>query len=188
MAKKKTDRVNLRFLLAVGLTILLLNGIVIFSLSRNSGRHSGQRTPTGALPYFPSAAAAQPLPRTLEPVQFSNTSVAAAYEAAKEIPEVLAQQPCSCHCDRMGHRSLLDCFRTEHASYCDICMKEALFALREYRNGKSPKQIRAAIDEGAYQSIQLHSYCLSGCFSRTLSVVIQSFGGLGRSEAARICR
>ncbi len=157
MAKQKTNSVNPRFLIAVGLATLLLNGIVIFSMSRNSGQHSGQLTSPAALPYFPSAAAAQPLPRTLEPGQFSNPSVAAAYEAAKGIPEVLAQQPCSCHCDRMGHRSLLDCFRTEHASYCDICMKEALFALREHRNGKSPKQIRAAIDEGAYQSVQLHS-------------------------------
>jgi hypothetical protein len=157
MAKQKKSSADPRFLLVVGLTILLLNAIVIFSMSRNSGQNSVQLTPRGALPYFHSAAAAQPLPTTLEPGQFSDRSVAAAYEAAKEIPEVLAQQPCSCHCDRMGHRSLLDCFRTEHASYCDICMKEALFALREHRNGKSPEQIRAAIDEGAYQSFQLQS-------------------------------
>ncbi len=89
MAKHKTHSVNPRFRLAVGLTIVLLNGIVILSMSRNSGQHSGQLTPSGALPYFPSATAAQPLPRTLEPGQFTNTSVAAAYEAAKEIPEVL---------------------------------------------------------------------------------------------------
>jgi len=39
MAKQKKESVKPRFLLAVGLTILLLNGIVIFSMSRNSGQH-----------------------------------------------------------------------------------------------------------------------------------------------------
>ncbi|MEO6911850.1 MAG: ATP-binding protein [Edaphobacter sp.] len=34
----------------------------------------------------------------------------------------------------------------------------------------------------------LEIYCLSGCFSRTLSVVFQPLDGLGRSEAARIWR
>ena len=105
--------------------------------------------------YFATAGAAKPLPRTLEPTGFSNRDVVAAYHAAKETPEVLAQQPCYCHCDRnMGHRSLLDCFAGKHGADCDICVKEALFAIQEYRKGKSPEQIRTEIIHGGWKTIQ----------------------------------
>ena len=105
--------------------------------------------------YFMTAEAAKPLPETLDPSQFANKSVVAAYQAAKKAPEVLAQQPCFCHCDRkMGHRSLLDCFRTRHAAQCDVCVKEAIFADREARNGKSAKQIREEIIKGAWKTIE----------------------------------
>ncbi len=40
MTKRRISKVDPRFLLAVALAIMLLNGIVIFSMSRNSGRHS----------------------------------------------------------------------------------------------------------------------------------------------------
>lgn len=105
--------------------------------------------------YFATAEAAKPLPRTLEPTGFSNRDVVAAYSAAKRIPKVLAQQPCYCHCDRsMGHRSLLDCFAGKHGSDCDICVKEALFAMQEHRKGKSAEQIRTEIIQGGWKSIQ----------------------------------
>lgn len=67
-------------------------------------------------PYFSSAEAAVPLPKTLSPDQFSERYVALAYRAAARIPGVLAQQPCYCHCDKFGHRSLLDCFTTKHGA------------------------------------------------------------------------
>ncbi len=37
------------------------------------------------------------------------------YQIAKEIPEILAQLPCFCGCEAMGHDNLLDCFVDEHA-------------------------------------------------------------------------
>ena len=105
--------------------------------------------------YFATAGAAKPLPRTLEPTGFSNRDVVAAYHAAKETPEVLAQQPCYCHCDRnMGHRSLLDCFAGKHGADCDICVKEALFAMQKHRKGKSAEQIRTEIIHGGWKTIQ----------------------------------
>ena len=64
-----------------------------------------------------SAKAARPLPATLSPDLFAAIPVVAhAYRVAKRIPEVLAQQPCYCHCDRMGHVGLLDCYRSDHGA------------------------------------------------------------------------
>ena len=37
------------------------------------------------------------------------------YRVAKEIPEILAQLPCFCGCEAVGHENLLDCFVDEHA-------------------------------------------------------------------------
>jgi hypothetical protein len=41
---------------------------------------------------------------------------ARAYKAASEIPDVAAQQPCYCFCDKFGHRSLLDCYASNHGA------------------------------------------------------------------------
>ena len=67
-------------------------------------------------PFHPSAEAARPLPKILPAEQFSIPVVARAYRAAQRIPEVLAQQPCYCWCDKYGHGSLVDCFATEHGA------------------------------------------------------------------------
>ncbi len=68
-------------------------------------------------PYFASAAAAKPFP-PLVPASFyrSNPVVARAYATAARYPGLVAQQPCYCHCDRIGHRSLLDCYSGQHAA------------------------------------------------------------------------
>jgi hypothetical protein len=119
------------------------------------------RPGAGALPpeipsYFMTAEAANPLPETLDPNQFSNKSVVAAYRAAKKAPKVLAQQPCFCHCDRKsGHRSLLDCFATRHAAKCDICVREAIFATQEQQKGKTAEQIRAEIIHGDWRAVEI---------------------------------
>lgn len=140
-----------KVLLLTAVPIILLNGIAFFFIFR----HRATNAPAEAVPhYFATLAIARPLPRTLEPEQFSNRDVKAAYQSAKEIPDVLAQQPCYCHCDRnMGHRSLLDCFAGKHGSDCDICVKEALFALQEHREGKSAEQIRNEIIQGGWKAI-----------------------------------
>lgn len=67
-------------------------------------------------PFFESQDAAKPLALTLSPASFNSPRVARAYRAAREIPEVLAQQPCYCHCDKFGHRGLLDCYRNDHGA------------------------------------------------------------------------
>jgi hypothetical protein len=67
--------------------------------------------------YFSNVADAKPFPAVLDPRQFSEPSVVKAYSYAKELPEIFSQQPCYCHCDAgNGHRSLLDCFATDHGA------------------------------------------------------------------------
>ncbi len=75
------------------------------------------RTTPPTPPYHRSAAAARPLPRTLPPDYFRRSPlVARAYQIAGEIPTVIAQQPCYCRCDKFGHRSLLDCYASDHGA------------------------------------------------------------------------
>jgi hypothetical protein len=97
--------------------------------------------------YFEDPAEAHPLPVTLPPTRFINKGIANTYRIAKEIPEVLAQQPCLCGCDNTSddHRSLLDCYVDDHASTCLVCMKEAVLAEQMTDAGKSAKEVREAI-------------------------------------------
>jgi hypothetical protein len=53
------------------------------------------------------------LPKTLDPDRLRGKSKAA-YQVAKEIPEILAQIPCFCECEPFGHENLLDCFIDTH--------------------------------------------------------------------------
>lgn len=105
--------------------------------------------------HFMSAAAAKPFPATLDPKTFSSPSVVKSYQLAKDIPEVLAQQPCYCYCDTgWGHKSLLDCHIDDHSAGCQVCLKEALLTGQMHAEGKSAEQIREAIIRGEWQKIQ----------------------------------
>lgn len=67
--------------------------------------------------YFLNPAEAKPFPVTLDPKQFSTPSIIKAYQLAKDIPEVLSQQPCYCYCDAgFGHKSLLHCHIDDHSA------------------------------------------------------------------------
>jgi hypothetical protein len=112
----------------------------------------------GSVPtYFPSAEAAKPYPQTLPPQQFPNPVVAHAYRVAQQIPGVLAQQPCYCYCSRTeGHRGLLDCYASLHASACSVCIAEALLADKLTREGRTPAEIRAAIIRGDWRTVELN--------------------------------
>lgn len=64
---------------------------------------------------------------------------------------MLAQQPCYCWCSRsVGHHGLLDCFVGDHAAHCGVCQKEAIYAAKLTKEGKTPAQIRAAIEKSGW--------------------------------------
>jgi hypothetical protein len=89
--------------------------------------------------------AAQPR-LTLDPNQFAAGPVKEAYKYAEKNPALLSQLHCYCGCDKAeGHQSLLDCYRSMHASSCEICTGEVLLAKRMSEQGSPVDQIRNAI-------------------------------------------
>jgi len=101
---------------------------------------------TGRVPsYYETAPDITTLPPTLSPVLFTGNK-RLAYQAAKEIPQTLAQLPCYCHCDRgHGHKSLHSCFESEHGENCGICIGEALMASNLEKRGVRVSEIRKQI-------------------------------------------
>jgi len=155
-------------MLLLGL-VLLLVPMAISRGQQASGEHSStskanaSQTPAKqAVPPIPayhrSAKDAKPFPALLPASQFARYPVVArAYEIAHEIPEVLAQQPCYCYCDReFGHTSLLDCFTSTHTAGCMTCLKETYFAYQMTKQGKKPAAIRAAIIRGDWRNTSLN--------------------------------
>lgn len=68
-------------------------------------------------PYHQSAEAAKPFPQLMPVSRYRDYPVIArVYEVAHRRPEMLAQQPCYCYCDKFGHGSLLDCFASDHGA------------------------------------------------------------------------
>lgn len=73
--------------------------------------------------------------------------VAQVYEMAASATAVLDGLYCYCDCSQhSGHYSLLDCFASDHAARCDVCMSEASIAYQMSRDGASIDAIRAEID------------------------------------------
>jgi len=107
MVKKKTLYLILLFLiLAIG--FLLING--------GCAKRIPQETDDAKAFKVLKAKVTDPrtgLAKTLDPnlIQGEDRE---GYLVAKEIPEILAQLPCFCGCEALGHESLLDCFVDKH--------------------------------------------------------------------------
>jgi len=93
-----------------------------------------------------AADAAKPN-RVLDAARFADPQTRAAYAAAKQYAHVLEGIYCYCHCrENIGHRALVECFETDHATECDICQMEAMVAARMAAEGRSVGEIQQAID------------------------------------------
>ena len=150
------------WLLIGGIALLLLAAVLMVnSANQNSPKQVASTTPAAPAPqhehaanpttqtvpaHFEVAPSKSSLGPTLDPSQFSGVT-RDAYRAAREIPLTLTQLPCYCHCDQgFGHKSLYSCFEDDHASHCDVCVREALLALRLEKEQKmTPAQIRDTI-------------------------------------------
>ena len=110
--------------------------------STEQQRNEAARVPA----YMTDANVIQTLRPTLAPEQFFGKA-REAYQAAREIPETLAQLPCYCYCDNnLGHKSLHTCYESDHSAHCATCINEALMAYRLQKDeGLSPAQIRERI-------------------------------------------
>ena len=73
--------------------------------------------------------------------------VAETYEMAAATPMILDGMYCYCRCsEHSGHYSLLDCFASDHAARCDVCMSEAVMGYQMSKDGASLDAIRAEVD------------------------------------------
>lgn len=81
-----------------------------------------------------------------------------AYQFALDRPDVMMWVPCYCGCGgHSGHKNARDCFVKEstatstkfdeHGAGCGVCVGIAVEAKRLTEEGKSLRQIRAAVDE-----------------------------------------
>jgi hypothetical protein len=103
----------------------------------------------------------QPLPKpnvtTLDPALFSGKA-RVAYQAAREIPEVLAKLACYCGCmnpSGFSHRNNLDCFHDEHGVECAMCQDIAIDARKMWENGDDIDRIQQVIRERYNRSASL---------------------------------
>jgi Protein of unknown function with PCYCGC motif len=123
----------INILLVVG-ALIITSGIIWYAM-----KGPGQTAQREALP--------KPNVTTLDPMLFSGKT-RKAYEAAREVPEVLAKLPCFCGCmSGFGHRNNLDCFHDEHGVECSMCQDIALEAREMYKNGYDIERIRKAIKD-----------------------------------------
>jgi hypothetical protein len=97
---------------------------------------------------------------TQDPAQFAGRA-RTAYEAAKEVPEVLAQLPCYCGCmSGFGHRNNLDCFKDNHGIECTMCQDIAIDARDMWKDGYDIDRIRQRIKDqyGKYAMLTGHDH------------------------------
>jgi hypothetical protein len=94
-------------------------------------------------------------------IYFQHSYQVIAYQMAAKIPTVLHQEPCYCRCDRaMGHNSLHSCFEGLHGAECSTCMKEGVYSYQQTKLGRTPTQIRAGIERGDWQKVDLEKAAL----------------------------
>ena len=129
-----------------GITLFSFSLVVLARSSLRSGEQLAEAHPHA----YHDHPSTEPLPETLDPSEFANDHAAfVVYRLAALIKQTLFQVPCYCPCDRrQGNTSLLDCYRDRHGVACPTCQKELLFCFREQQKGKTPKQIREAIERG----------------------------------------
>ncbi len=120
--------------------VILLAGVAYALLSGTTSSSTSTKTPANQIK-FPSFVYTNPL--TLK-----------AYTYATEHPDLLEQIPCYCGCGgHSGHRFLRDCFvhddwtYDEHASFCDVCVGEAIKVQDYLTQGKTLQEARALIDQ-----------------------------------------
>ena len=73
---------------------------------------------------------------------------AAVFDMVREIPQVVDGIRCQCGCATLeGKYSLLSCYEADGmAGHCEVCQNEGRLAYRLHKQGKTLKEIRAAID------------------------------------------
>lgn len=122
--------------IVAGAAVLILIAVLVAPRAGRAAAHPDPRPGVTAERVLPPAMVPMGPPGTVE-----------AYEAARQVPQVLDGVYCHCNCSKFfGHRSLLTCFESDHGARCDICIREAMLAAQMAGSGNSLARIRTAID------------------------------------------
>lgn len=139
--------------------LVFLFGMRLGSMLQAHGVRRNSAFP--AMP-IPADQRAEPtrLAPTLPPSDFPHNPLAQhAYYVAAKIEPLLDQLPCDCENSPKNDRaSLLDCFENRKASRSLACQQEAYYAYQESRAGKSAREIRKGILDGAWKNANLSSW------------------------------
>ncbi|MBI6546068.1 MAG: hypothetical protein HY692_04695 [Cyanobacteria bacterium NC_groundwater_1444_Ag_S-0.65um_54_12] len=142
---------------AIGKSILLAMAVMIAlpAWSMSEKAPNAERVPAH---YDAKKGLPRTLPKVLDPATLPDHSQQAAYAIAKKHSRLLAQLPCYCYCDRIGHRSLLSCFADHHGADCTVCMQEAFLAAELAKKGLAAEKIRQAVIHGDWRKIDLQTH------------------------------
>jgi hypothetical protein len=99
-----------------------------------------------------------PMDKMPEEVQNAPVTVQEAYQFAARNPEIMKDIPCYCGCGDIGHASNYECYVSNvdeqdhitfdnHALGCSICVDITRDVMRTLRNGESPQEARAYVDQ-----------------------------------------
>jgi hypothetical protein len=103
---------------------------------------------SGPLDHHPTPRARSEQPRVLPASRYVDyPRVQEAYRMAAQVTDALDGIYCYCECaEHMGHYSLLECFSTDHAAGCDVCMSEGTLVYKMIEKGATLDAIRTEID------------------------------------------
>jgi len=141
--KARSGKNNLWLILG-GAVIMIAIVWVTLRTSATDSADSPASTGTSVADKFNGNKGHATLISTLDPAQFTGKA-RAAYQAAKDIPEVLVELPCFCGCmdsKELGHKNNLYCFADSHGNICDLCQTIALEAKEMHRKGLPIETIR----------------------------------------------
>lgn len=118
-----------------GVAVLL--GLLLFAVTyRADGHHPAPRAELDHASHVVAGDRYEAYPR-----------VQHVYELVAAVPMIVDGIYCYCHCaEHSDHYSLLDCFASDHAARCDVCLSEATMASQMTQDGYDLKAIRAEID------------------------------------------
>ncbi len=140
----------------VGLIVILIigGGLVYFSITNNArGKKSSKTADVDPQQYLINELLISSSFNGFPDYAYTSDKTHAGYLVATKIPDALEKIPCYCSCRAIGHKSLRDCFIkdsgvfADHASYCDLCVEEALDVYSMQKDGLSLGEIRSRIDE-----------------------------------------
>lgn len=145
-SKPKTNKLPMIIIAAV---IVAVGGWFAVQAAGPGADDAGSLTASQSLPSVPVTNVNLIETRPLMAPNRVRGAAASVYRWAAEIPGVFDKLYCYCKCKenpRFKHKNLLTCYVDQHASKCNICLKEGQIAWELTKKGMDPKQIQSEID------------------------------------------